>query len=143
MNTRTFVALGLSGMLAVTHGSAQRRPVQVGYCTPLRNIDAAKAVGFDYVELSTSEVAGLSDAEYEQAAARVRQVGLPVPVTNLFLPATLKVTGPDIDREQQVEQHGRQGGKSLHAENAKRKAQRGQRRYAIGGTLPHAARPRR
>ena len=102
MNTRTFVALGLTGMLAVTHGSAQRRPVQVGYCTPLRNIDAAKAVGFDYVELSTSEVAGLSDAEYEQAAARVRQVGLPVPVTNLFLPATLKVTGPDIDREQQM-----------------------------------------
>ncbi len=96
------VALGLIGMLAVAHGSGQSRPVQVGYCIPLSSIEAAKAAGFDYAELSTSEIAGLSDAEFEQAAARIRQVGLPVPAMNLFLPATLKVTGPEIDREQQM-----------------------------------------
>jgi sugar phosphate isomerase/epimerase len=102
MKPHRFVGLVLAAMLAGTHGSAQGHRVQVGYCTPLRNLDAARAVGFEYVELSTSEIAGLSDADYEQAAARVRQVGLPVPVTNLFLPATLKVTGPDVDREQQM-----------------------------------------
>jgi sugar phosphate isomerase/epimerase len=102
MNRRPFVALLLLGILAGTHGRAHGRAVQVGYCTPLRNLEAAKAAGFDYVELSTSEIAGLSDAEFEQAAARVRQVGLPVPATNLFLPAALKVTGPNIDREQQM-----------------------------------------
>ena len=102
MNPRPLVALLLIGILAGSHGSAQGRTVQVGYCTPLRNIEAAKAAGFDYVELSTSEIAGLSDAEFEQAAARVQQVGLPVPATNLFLPAALKVTGPNVDPEQQM-----------------------------------------
>ena len=102
MNAHTVVALALIGMFAALHGAAQNRPVQVGYCTPLRNLEAAKAAGFDYVELSTTEISGLSDAEFEQAAARIRQVGLPVPAMNLFLPATLKVTGPDIDRAQQM-----------------------------------------
>jgi D-psicose/D-tagatose/L-ribulose 3-epimerase len=102
MKPTLFATSALIGILAVPHGAAQSRPVQVGYCTPLKNIDAARAVGFDYVELSTSEIAGLSDADFEQAATRVRQVGLPVPVTNLFLPATLKVTGPAVDREQQM-----------------------------------------
>ena len=35
-----------------------------------QSLEAAKAAGFDYVELATSEIAGLSDAEFEQAAAR-------------------------------------------------------------------------
>jgi D-psicose/D-tagatose/L-ribulose 3-epimerase len=96
------VALGLLVLLAVTRATAQSHSVHVGYCTTLRNVDAAKAAGFDYVELSTSEIAALSDADFEQAAARIRQAGIPVPATNLFLPATLKVTGPAIDRDQQM-----------------------------------------
>ena len=75
---------------------AQRPAVQVGYCTSLGNIDAAKAAGFAYVELSTTEIAGLSDDAFDRAAARIRQIGMPVPATNLFLPASLKVTGPDV-----------------------------------------------
>ncbi|PYR52225.1 MAG: hypothetical protein DMF95_06810, partial [Acidobacteria bacterium] len=102
MKPHRFAGLGLIGMLVVTHGTAQSRAVNVGYCTPLRNIDAARSVGFDYVELSTTEIAALSDADFEQAASHVREAGLPVPVTNLFLPAALKVTGPDVDREQQM-----------------------------------------
>src|SRR5882672_10484468 len=96
------VALGLLVLLAVTRATAQSHSVQVGYCTTLGNLDAAKAAGFDYVELSTSEIAALSDADFEQAASRIRQTGIPVPATNLFLPATLKVTGPAIDRDQQM-----------------------------------------
>jgi sugar phosphate isomerase/epimerase len=102
MSTRLVAAVGVVALLSASHPIAQRKAVQVGYCTPLRNLDAAKAAGFDYVELSTTEIASLSDAEFDQAAARVRQVGLPVPATNLFLPAALKVTGPAIDRDQQM-----------------------------------------
>jgi len=97
-----FAALGMIGILSAPHSFAQSGRLQVGYCTALANLEAAKAAGFDYVELATSEIAGLSDAGFEQAAARIRQVGLPVPAMNLFLPATLKVTGPDIDRDQQM-----------------------------------------
>jgi sugar phosphate isomerase/epimerase len=76
--------------------------VAIGYCVGLKGIDAAKAAGFDYVELGTTEIAGLSDEDFEKALGEIRRVGVTVPVTNLFLPRTLKVTGPQIDREQQI-----------------------------------------
>jgi D-psicose/D-tagatose/L-ribulose 3-epimerase len=79
-----------------------RAAVRVGYCVGLKDVAAAKAAGFDYVELSTTEIATLSDADFEKAAADLKQTGISAPVTNLFLPRTLKVTGPEIDREQQM-----------------------------------------
>ena len=77
--------------------------VKVGYCGPLKDIDAVKAAGFDYMEVRTSEVAALSDADYENVAAKFKQVGLPVLAANLFIPATIKVTGPNIDKDRQME----------------------------------------
>ena len=102
MTTRSRIAITLLGLLVSADAGGQVRTVQVGYCSTLKNIDAAKAAGFDYVELGTSEIAALSDEDYEKALAHIKQVGLPVPVTNLFLPAALKVTGPQIDRDQQT-----------------------------------------
>jgi sugar phosphate isomerase/epimerase len=102
MKTHNGVWPVLLSLLAAVGATAQNRPIQVGYCTRLASLEAAKAAGFDYVELATSEIAALSDAEFEQAAARIRQVGLPVPAMNLFLPATLKVTGPDVNRDEQI-----------------------------------------
>ena len=102
MHAYKFLALACIGLLIVAHGSAQTHPVQVGFCTPLANIEAAKAAGFDYAELATTEIAGLSDADFEQAAARLRQSGMATPAANLFLPPTLKVTGPAIDQDQQM-----------------------------------------
>ena len=87
-----FVALGQSG-----------HRVRVGYCGPLKDIDAVKAAGFDYMEVRVSEVAALSDTDFEQVAAKFRQVGLPVLSANLFIPADIKVTGPAIDKERQME----------------------------------------
>jgi D-psicose/D-tagatose/L-ribulose 3-epimerase len=99
----TSAGLGLLIILALAAPSGQERHrVQVGLCTPLKGIDAAKAAGFEYLELGTSEIAALSDRDFESALAQVKQLGLPVPVTNLFLPATLKVTGPEIDRDEQI-----------------------------------------
>ena len=83
-------------------GVPSRATVRVGYCVGLKDVAAAKAAGFDYVELSTTEIASLSDADFEKAVADLKQTGIAVPVTNLFLPRTLKVTGPEIDRDQQM-----------------------------------------
>ena len=77
--------------------SDQRSAIPIGYCTPLKNVAAAKAAGFDYAELATTEVAALSDGDFTAAAATLGSLGLPTPVSNLFLPATLKVTGPEVD----------------------------------------------
>jgi D-psicose/D-tagatose/L-ribulose 3-epimerase len=93
--------LALACLFAAAPG-ARQGTVQVGWCTSLQNLDAAKQAGFDYVELGTTEIAGLSDAAFEQAVADIGRVGLPIPVTNLFLPGTLKVTGPDVDPAAQL-----------------------------------------
>jgi D-psicose/D-tagatose/L-ribulose 3-epimerase len=102
MTRRCRIAVALLGLLSSAAVGGQVRKVHVGYCSTLKNIDAAKAAGFDYLELGTSEIAALSDDEFEKALAHITHVGLPVPVTNLFLPSTLKVTGPQIDRDQQM-----------------------------------------
>jgi len=97
-----FVLVALAAGPAVS--TWQQRPaVQVGYCSNLKMIDAAKAAGFDYLELGTSEIAGLSDEEFEKTAVRLKALGLPVPVTNLFVPASIKLTGPDVNVAQQME----------------------------------------
>jgi D-psicose/D-tagatose/L-ribulose 3-epimerase len=92
----------LVAAMFVSSGIAQHERVQVGYCTSLKNLQTAKAAGFDYVELSTTEIATMPDPDFENAAREIKEVGLPVPATNLFLPATLKVTGPEIDTAQQM-----------------------------------------
>jgi sugar phosphate isomerase/epimerase len=76
--------------------------VRVGYCATVEKLEAAKAAGFDYVELSATQIAAMSDADFEAAAATIKEIGLPTPAANLFLPAALKVTGPQIDPEQQM-----------------------------------------
>jgi D-psicose/D-tagatose/L-ribulose 3-epimerase len=76
--------------------------VQIGFCGRLKDVEPAKAAGFDYVELGTTEIAALTDADFAAAAERIHRIGLPTPVTNLFLPATLRVTGPDLDVGEQT-----------------------------------------
>jgi sugar phosphate isomerase/epimerase len=69
----------------------------------LKGLETAKAAGFDYVELGTTEIAALSDAEFEAALERVKQAGIPTPNANLFLPGSIRLTGPEAtDPEQQM-----------------------------------------
>jgi D-psicose/D-tagatose/L-ribulose 3-epimerase len=99
---RSFIAIALLCAASLSGVSAQAGKVAVGYCTGVKNVAAAKAAGFDYIEMGTSEIAALTDADFERVAAEIKQIGLLVPVTNLFLPGTLKVTGPDIDPAAQM-----------------------------------------
>src|SRR6201994_5215798 len=90
------VTLALLGCLALVALAQPKSRVRIGYCGPLKDIDAVKAAGFDYMEVRTSEVAALSDADYATVAAKFRQIGLPVLSANLFIPSDIKVTGPNI-----------------------------------------------
>jgi sugar phosphate isomerase/epimerase len=82
--------------LVVAPGRAAAR-VEVGYCAALKDLEATKAAGFDYAELRVSEVAALSDAEFEALVARLSHLMLPTPVANTFIPGSIKLTGPAID----------------------------------------------
>jgi sugar phosphate isomerase/epimerase len=97
MKPRFLLTAALLLVLVAAASAEQAARVLVGYCVGLKGLETAKAVGFDYVELGTTEIAALPDDEFEAAVARAKQIGLPTPNANLFLPANLKVTGPDID----------------------------------------------
>ena len=88
------LAVCVLAAIASAPAAAQATKVLIGYCVGLKGLETAKAVGFDYVELGTTEITALSDEEFEAALAQVKKVGLPTPNANLFLPATLKLTGP-------------------------------------------------
>ena len=95
MTYRSLLAATLVTLLFAFPSAQQAAKVLVGYCVGLKGLDTARAVGFDYVELGTTEIAALSDSEFELAVERAKQVGIPTPNANLFLPATMKLTGPD------------------------------------------------
>lgn len=81
--------------------------IQVGWCAPIAQLELAKQVGFDYVELNTSEVASLSDADFEELLTKVKQIGIPTPTANVFIPRDKSVgvvlVGPDVDQAKQME----------------------------------------
>jgi D-psicose/D-tagatose/L-ribulose 3-epimerase len=77
--------------------------LQIGYCGSIKDIDATKASGFDYFEPRTSEVAALSDVEYDKLTAKLKQVAMPSPVAYWFVPAEIKLTGPSVDKVKQAE----------------------------------------
>jgi D-psicose/D-tagatose/L-ribulose 3-epimerase len=91
----------IAAVLAALASAPAADKVKVGYCTGLRNLEAAKAAGFDYVELSATEVANLSDADFDAAAAKLKELALPTPAANNFVPQTIKLVGPDANVEQQ------------------------------------------
>ena len=64
-------------------------------------LEQIRDAGYDYLELNTTELAQLSSAQFAEAVTLIEDVGLEVPVTNLFLPGDIKVVGPDTDVEEQ------------------------------------------
>jgi D-psicose/D-tagatose/L-ribulose 3-epimerase len=90
-------------LLAITPAAQQTGKVQVGYCVGLKGLETAKAAGFDYVEVGVTEIAALSDADFDAALERVKQVGIPTSNANLFLPPSIRLTGPQpTDPEEQM-----------------------------------------
>jgi D-psicose/D-tagatose/L-ribulose 3-epimerase len=93
-----FLSCLLLMALAVPRGK-----VKVGYCGKLKDAAVVKAAGFDYMEVGTTEIAALSDADFANALAHFQQIHLPVLSANLFIPGNIKVTGPDINKQQQMD----------------------------------------
>jgi D-psicose/D-tagatose/L-ribulose 3-epimerase len=76
--------------------------VQVGRCAGISKLEETKAAGFDFAEIGVRDIAKLSDEDFAKALATHKQVGLPTPVANVFLPGELKVVGPAIDKAAQM-----------------------------------------
>jgi len=75
--------------------------VQVGVCIDVDRLEAAQAAGFDYLEVPASKVAGLTDEQFQLLRLQVSQLRVPVAAANNFIPAAIKLVGPDIDKSRQ------------------------------------------
>ena len=76
--------------------------VPIGAAIDADRFEAARAAGFDYVEINASKVAALTDDEFEQLAGRVSRLQVPVASANIFIPGGIKLVGPDIDPARQM-----------------------------------------
>ncbi len=63
-------------------------------------IPAAKAAGYDYLEMPLSTIAALSEAEFADVKQKVVEGKFPVEACNVFFPRSLRLTGPDVDWKQ-------------------------------------------
>ena len=75
--------------------------MKFGVCGGPEIAQAARQAGYDYFEWSVGGLLHPREEEsvFEEALAQVRAAALPCPAVNVFLPADLKVTGPDADLE--------------------------------------------
>lgn len=74
--------------------------IKIGICTDIRNIDIVEKCGYDYLEAGLASLAAMTDAEYAEAFERVQKAGIKVEACNGMLPASVRVTGPDVNAQQ-------------------------------------------
>src|SRR4051812_13041793 len=72
--------------------------MKFGICTSFTNAAAVKAAGWDYVEENVQSLlqGTVTDQEWKQEPA-AKAAALPIPAANSLVPASLKITGPDVD----------------------------------------------
>jgi sugar phosphate isomerase/epimerase len=75
--------------------------MQFGVCGNPDVAGLAAQAGFDYFEWGVGPYLAPREAEsaFEQSLAWVRAAALPCPAVNVFVPADLKITGPEADLE--------------------------------------------
>jgi sugar phosphate isomerase/epimerase len=81
--------------------------MRIGYCTNLiatqidgtgrEWIEKGKENGFDYVELPLAQMVGLNDKEFFSLKEKVGSSGLKCEACNNFFPASIRLTGNDVD----------------------------------------------
>jgi len=96
----TVLALGIALLLSIPP-QQKVRAVRIGYCGGIIDIDQVRAAGFDYIELRTAEIANLSDVDYDQLVQRRKASGFPVPTTYQFILGKMKITGPDVNKDEE------------------------------------------
>lgn len=75
-------------------------PMRFGCCGGVSDAPLIRDAGFDYIELPVGTLMSATDeTAYQRIMEEIRVMGLPVEACNVFIPATMKITGPDVARE--------------------------------------------
>ena len=82
--------------------NAQKQKIPaLGVCTSYENDSVLKAAGFVYLEEGARKLfaPSVSDSAFRGYVARIRRMKLKLETCNLFLPRTMRVTGPEADEK--------------------------------------------
>ena len=93
-----FVSSSFS-LFAAAPAHAAKNPI--GYCT--MDVEKAKKAGFDFIEVAVRNFTNMSDEDFAKFQAKTKELGMPTPVANNFLPGELKVVGPAVDEAKIME----------------------------------------
>ncbi len=106
MNRRWFTSHGAVGLLLATAHVAWSKVENwsfkaLGACSQLKNAEAIKAAGGDYIEESVRSFLkpNQPDTEWQKKLAEAKASPLPVLACNSFIPGSLKSTGEDANHE--------------------------------------------
>ncbi|NLM78643.1 MAG: sugar phosphate isomerase/epimerase [Ruminococcaceae bacterium] len=73
--------------------------MKLGFCGSVDIAADVKAWGYDYIELALSPLAQMSEEEFAAVRQKLQASGLPCLACNIFLPRSVPVVGPAVDRE--------------------------------------------
>ncbi|MGX5819727.1 sugar phosphate isomerase/epimerase family protein [Chitinophaga lutea] len=91
----------LSFALVLQSNAQPRKMPKIGVATSLDNDSLLKANGFDYIEEGARKLFAptIPDTTYRRYQARLRGMKLKVTSCNLFLPANIRLTGPEANED--------------------------------------------
>lgn len=76
--------------------------IRLGLCADVRNIKEIEALGFDFVDGKLSQLASLSDEEFEEVVKIVSSSSIKVEKMAILLPKTMSVIGEKYNEEEMV-----------------------------------------
>jgi sugar phosphate isomerase/epimerase len=74
--------------------------MRIGCCAGLADAELVRDAGYDYIELPTGTLMSAeNEKEYKHVMNQIAAIGLPIEACNVFIPASLRITGPDMQQE--------------------------------------------
>ncbi|MDO4740959.1 MAG: sugar phosphate isomerase/epimerase family protein [Eubacteriales bacterium] len=77
--------------------------IRLGVCTGPANLETVANIGYDYIEFGLASIAALSEEEFAALAEKIDCSPIKAEAYNGMLPASVPVTGPDVNASQQHE----------------------------------------
>lgn len=73
--------------------------MKFGICASIDQIETVAQMGYDYLECNISQLAGLSDEEFQDKCLKASQASIPVSCFNILFPKTMAIIGDGYDAE--------------------------------------------
>jgi len=73
--------------------------MKLGMCHSLMKASVVGEAGFDYIESALTGIVSADFEDFESSKKSIKESGLLLEVTNLFLPGNFRLTGPDANLE--------------------------------------------